>query len=790
MDTTSDGWIGARVLRKEDERHLLGAGQFVGDVRMPGLQDIAFVRSPMAHAKIKGITKPEGHEASVFTYEDLGPLKVLQTSPDMPTFHSAHYPALATDRARFAGQPIAACVASTRARAEDIADLVQVDLEELPAVVNVVEAMKPETVKLHDSWPDNAYIHNTIDAGDIDAIAQTAAVKVTRRFKMNRQPSVSLECHGVLAYWDFRTGQLVVYYSTQGPHVMRIGIAEALGLQEYQVRVIAPDVGGGFGGKNRLMPEELAVAALAYKLKTPVRWLEDRLEHLIASPHARDHYYDLTAYADKDGKLLGVAGDVYVDAGAYPMWPTAAFMETSMSARNLPGPYQARNLRARTFTVATNKAPMGPYRGVGRPGACFSIERLMDEIAHELGIEPVELRRRNLVSSFPYETIGGMKLDTGDYHASLNAAAELIGLEKIRERQAKGEADGRRIGLGFAMYTEQSGHGTGEWVKRRGRIIPGYETATTRMAADGTVELLVGIQSHGQGMETTFAQIAAHELGLDPSQIFVRHGDTSISPFGFGTFGSRSIVMGGGAAARSSRTLAKKIRQIGAHLLQCQPEETHLKDGECHGPSGSVPIVEIARAANTRVDLLPPGIDPVLDVTMTYEPAETAGVFSYSTHGALIAVDPDTGAVELLDYVVAEDCGTMINPLVCDGQVQGGVAQGIGTALYEEIPFDEQGQPLATTFADYLMPGSMEIPNIRLAHIVTPALATEYGVKGMGEGGAIAPPAAIANALCDAFKDIRASFDETPLTPRRVIRALDAARAGTRAEPRQAGEPQ
>ena len=346
---------------------------------------------------------------------------------------------------------------------------------------------------------------------------------------MNRQATVSLECRGVLAHWDQRMDELVVHLSTQGGHVKRIGLAQALGIPEHKLRVIAPDVGGGFGGKNRLMPEDIAVAALALKLGHPVRWIEDRREHLVASVHARDHFYDLTISADRDGRLIGLEGEVYIDAGAYALWPTGSFMEASMAARNLTGPYRIRHLKIDTFTVATNKAPMGPYRGVARPGACFAIERLVDEVARELDHEPIELRRRNIVTAkeLPYETAAGMKLDTGDYVASLDTVAGMVDLPAIRRRQATAEPDGRVIGVGFAFYTEQSGHGQVEWMKRKSRVVPGYELANARMLPDGSVVLHVGVQNHGQGHETTLAQIAAHELGIDPARIAVRYGDTA-----------------------------------------------------------------------------------------------------------------------------------------------------------------------------------------------------------------------------------------------------------------------
>jgi carbon-monoxide dehydrogenase large subunit len=777
VHSSSDGWIGASLLRKEDARHLLGHGMFVADVRIPGTQDIAFVRSQMAHAQVRGVGVPTDATGRVFTLADLGPLNILEAGPELAAHRHSPYPALADNRVRYVGQPIAACVAPTRAEAEDLADKVEADLEELPAVVDCVEAMRPGSPRVFEQWPDNAFIAGTVKEGEPDTLA-SAPIRLRRQFRMNRQATVSLECRGTLAYWDHRNDELVVYLSTQGGHVLRRGLAQTLGLPENKLRVIAPDVGGGFGGKNRMMPEDIAVAAIAMKVGHPVRWIEDRREHLIASVHARNHYYDLIVSADSDGTLLGVEGEVYIDAGAYSLWPTGSFMEASMASRNLTGPYRIRHLNLKTFTVATNKAPMGPFRGVARPGACFAIERLVDEVARELRREPFDLRRQNIVtaSEMPYQTAAGMRLDTGDYIAALDTARDMIDLPKIRARQQRGEPDGRAIGVGFAFYTEQSGHGQIEWVKRKSRVVPGYESANARMLPDGTVILHVGTQNHGQGHETTLSQIAAHELKIDPSRISVRYGDTATTPFGFGTFASRTIVFAGGAVARASRSLGEKIQRIGAHLLQTDIANTRLEDGTVHGPSGSVSFAEIAEAANIRQEHLPAGVDPLLDVTSTYEPKETGGVFSYGTHAVVVAVEPDTGVVEILDYAVSEDCGTMINPMIVDGQVQGGIAQGIGTALYEEIPYDEMGQPLATTFGDYMVPCAPEIPAVRMAHLVTPAQTTEYGVKGLGEGGAIAPPAAIANAVADAFRAIGASFNETPLTPRRVSEAVERAR--------------
>jgi aerobic carbon-monoxide dehydrogenase large subunit len=766
--------IGAPLLRKEDWRHLHGRGTFVADVKLPGTQDVAFVRSPHAHARIKRIAVPPGAQGAVFAARDLPRMKGMRAVPQVPGFKASDYPPLAIDKVRFVGEIIAACIAPTRAEAEDIANAVSVEFEVLPPIVDAAASVKGSPSLLHEHWGDNLFIERAMKGGDIDAAARAAEIVVRRDYRMHRQAGVPLEGRAVLAYRDHRLDELVVYSSTQAPHTIRLGLAEMLGLEERCIRVIAPDVGGGFGIKARLSPEEVVLAALGLELDHPVRWIEDRSEHLLSSIHTRDHLYRITAYADGKGRILGIDAELVVDAGAYALWPNGPFLETGMAARNLPGPYTIANWRVSTFTVATNKSPIGPYRGVGRPGACFAIERTIDEVARAVGRDPLEVRIENMVrpEQMPYTTVAGMVFDNGDYAQSARLCADLIDVCAIRARQRKGEPDGRLVGIGFASYAEQTGHGCGEWVLRGSPFIPGYESCTARVMSDGTLVLMVGIQSHGQGLETTLSQVAHEVLGIDPARISVRHGDTGVSPFGMGTLASRSMVMAGGAVTRASRLLLDKILKIGAHLLQCDPKSVSCADGMVVGPGGSVSIDEIARIAHLRMEALPDGVDPLLDVTATYEPELDTGVFSYATQAAIVAVDPKTGLIELLDVAVVEDCGTVVNPMIVDGQIRGGVVQGIGNALYEELAYDEHGQPQNVTLADYLLPGAAELPAIKIAHLHTPSPYTEFGVKGMGEGGAIAPPAAIGNAVRDALASIGAEVNETPMTPKRVLAAI------------------
>ncbi|MDP6121960.1 MAG: xanthine dehydrogenase family protein molybdopterin-binding subunit [Rhodospirillales bacterium] len=772
--------IGARLTRKEDKRFLRGKGEYTADLNIPGTQDAVFVRSPVAHATITGIEAPPGSAGRFFTAADFPNLLSILSVPEIRGFKPSPYPPLATGRVRFVGETIAVCVAPTRAEAEDMAAACICDFDELPAVVDAIAAMRPDAPLLHEGWSDNYFIKTEVDAGDVEAAASAANVVIEREFRMYRQVGAPMEGRAALAYWDDRLDELVVYSSTQFPHQIRAGLAQHLQIEERQVHVIAPDVGGGFGIKNILYPEEMVVAALGQKLGTPVRWVEDRREHFLSSTHCREHIHRVKAYADVAGKLLGLDVDVIVDSGAYSHWPNSPLMETGMAMKNIPGPYRIANYRARGHTVATNKSPIGPYRGVARPAACFTIERIIDEVAAAVGREPYQVRMENMVTPelMPYRSATELLYDNGDYPGSVAKAVELIGLDDVRRRQRGAEPDGRLIGAGFATYTEQTAHGCGEWVTRGVHVIPGFESATARLMTDGTLVLLTGIQCHGQGLETTLAQVACEELGMDPDRISVRHGDSGLSPFGMGTFASRSMVMAGGAVAGACRKIRDQIAVIAAHMLQCEPNEIELRDGGIFGPRGNINFADVGHAAYLRHDGLPPDTEPMVEATATYEPGIATGVFCYSTHAAVVAVDPATGAVDILDYAVVEDCGTIVNPLVVDGQIAGGVSQGIGTALYEEIPYSDDGQPLATTFMDYLMPAATEIPEVKIAHMTTPTEHTEYGMKGMGEGGAISPPAAIANAIRDALKPIGAEINETPMTPRRIRRAIEAATNG------------
>ncbi|HZN28645.1 MAG TPA: xanthine dehydrogenase family protein molybdopterin-binding subunit [Xanthobacteraceae bacterium] len=775
----SDQGVGASVLRKEDDRFLRGRGQYVADFRFLNSREVAFVRSTVAHGRIRKIHIPDEHRYAVFTANDLAKVKPIRAATALSGFKHSSEPILALDKVRYVGELVAICVAGSRAQAEDIAASVVVDYEELQPVVDMLAARRPDAPLVHEEWGDNVFIEFFQD-GAIDRAVETAAIKVTREIRTARHCMFPMEGRGVVAYWDSRLGFLTVVSATQMPHLVQRGLAECLGLNDGSIRVISPDVGGGFGYKGLLCREEVALAWLAMHGGTTVRWLEDCREHLSANANCREHHYRITGYADSEGRLLALDCVAHVDAGAYSTYPISSALEAAQVTSLLPGPYDFDLYRCRSAAVATNKCPILPYRGVARTGVCLAVEAIMDAIARQAGLEPYEVRLRNLVrpEQMPFENVAKRQFDSGDYPEALRRAVTAIGLPAIRDRQLKGEADGRLIGVGFSIFCEQGAMGTAVLAAWGRPVVPGYEQATVRLTADGDLEIRVGTHSHGQGHETTLAQVAHEILGVDFDRIKVLQGDTLYSPFSTGTWASRSIVMAGGAVAQASRLLAERIGRIGAWLLQTDPANVGIADGSVIGRGASVTLREVARAWYLQPQHLPPDVDPGgLEVTSGYRPARDTGTFSYASHAALVAVDPGTGLIEILDYVVVEDGGKLVNPMIVDGQVQGGTAQGIGTCLLEAVPFDAQGQPLASTMLDYLLPGATEVPDIRVLHMETLSPHTEFGMKGIGEGGAIGPPAAIVSAVNDALRAVGAEVHDLPLTHERILEAIEAGAA-------------
>ena len=766
--------IGARLTRKEDNRYMRGRGEFVADISLVGMKDVAFLRSPLAHARLHGINVPERFRDRVCTHDDMTGVRAIRAVTGLPGFKVSEQPPLATGKVRHVGELVAMCLGETRAEAEDVAAEIDVQFEELPVIVNMLQGQRSDSPLVHEDWGDNIYLESSFD-GDLTEAKAAAAVTVTKKFRTNRQCMAPLEGKGAVAYWDSRLEQLVVYTATQMPHIVRTGLAGCLGLDQAKIRVIAPDVGGGFGYKGILTPEEICLGWLAMHCGHPVRWIEDCREHLTANANCREHHYHVTAYADARGKILGLEVEASVDAGAYSAYPFSACLEGAQVVSILPGPYVIPAYHCKTYSVATNKAPILPYRGVARTGVCFVMELIIDAIARAVEREPYEVRLENLVpaSAMPYTNITGKDFDRGDYPKSLRRAVEEIHLTDIRARQADGEPDGRLIGIGFATFCEQAAHGTSIYSGWGIPMVPGHEQAVARMTPGGSLELRIGAHSHGQSMETTLAQVAHEVLGIDPAKVKLVHGDTEYTPYSTGTWGSRCAVMSGGAVATACEKIAERAASIAAHLMQMSTEEVRFENGEIVGPTCSMSLEEVAQIWYLKPQLLPPDIDSGgLEVTVGYKPKTDSGTFSYASHAVVVAVDPELGDVEILDYVIIEDGGTLINPMVVEGQVYGGAGQGIGTALYEEMPFDTTGQPLASTLADYLLPGPTEIPHFRVFHMETPSPNTKFGIKGIGEGGAIAPPAAIANAVNDALAPLGAELCESPMSPRRILAAI------------------
>jgi len=767
------GGVGQSVRRKEDDRFLRGRGEYVADLKRFAMREVAFVRSPVAHGRIRNVTKPQARADDVYIAADLEGVSAIRADSALPGFKSSVQPVLASNKVRYVGEIIAACVAGTRAEAEDLAETVELDIEELAVVSDMLLAREPGAPLLHEHWGDNVFLETFVEGDeDIEALKKDAAASVSRTFRTARQSMAPIEGRGVVAEWDRRLGLLTLTSATQMPHIVRSGLAECLGLDEGQVRVIAPDVGGGFGYKGILLAEEVVLAWIAMQTGKPVCWTEDRREQLAANANCREHHYEITAYASAKGRLLAVECEATVDAGAYSAYPFSACLEAAQVASILPGPYDFPGFRCRTWSSATNKPPILPYRGVARTGVCFALETLLDPLARKIGMEPHEFRLRNLAGPerMPFENVTKKHFDSGDYPQCLSRAADAIDVASVRRRQERGETDGRRIGIGFSIFCEQAAHGTSVYSGWGIPMVPGFEQASLRMTPDGGLEVRVGVHSHGQSLETTLAQVAHEILGIEVEAVKVVHGDTAYTPYSTGTWGSRCAVMAGGAVAAACETLAGRLTAIGAHLLQSEEASVTLVDGVVQGPGGAVSVADIARTWYRRPQDLPDEVAPAgLEVTEGYKPVRDSGTFSYAAHACVVSVDTETGHVEILDYVIVEDGGVLINPMVVDGQVYGGTAQGLGTALYEEMIYDNNGQPLATTLGDYLLPGAAEMPPIRLDHMETPSPYTRFGQKGLGEGGAIGPPAAIANAVNDALKDFGVAVDRLPISPARLF---------------------
>ncbi len=773
-------YIGAEVRRREDPRLLRGRGMYVDDVKLPGLLHAAVLRSPHAHARLGAIRAEAALRqpgvVAVFTFQDLKagmkPLPVSGTPP--PALQArvgfmlrttAQFP-LGRDRVRYVGEAVAVVVAESRYVAEDALELVAVEYEPLPVVTDARAALAPDAALLYPEWGDNVAASFSHAIGDVEGAFRRARVVVRETLRVHRYAGMPMECRGVVADPRGRDGLLTVWDSTQIPHHVQAALAEALALPAHRVRVIAPDVGGGFGTKATLYPEELLIPIVASRLGRPVKWIEGRREHMVAAIHSREQIHDVEIAGAADGTILALRDRFLVDQGAYNPW---GIVQPYNTVAHFLGPFRVRSFAAEAKVVVTNKTPHAPYRGAGRPEAVFVMDRAVDLLARELGMDPAEIRRRNFIrpEEFPYD-VGllyrdGQPLvyDSGDFPGALERALAALDYEGFRKEQATLRERGIYRGVGTSAYVEGTGVGP-------------YEGALVRLDSTGGVTVATGAASQGQGHETVFAQICADTLGVPLDAVTVIGGDTAAIPFGVGTFASRSTVLAGNAVALSAGKLRDKVRRVAAGLLEASPDDVEIEDGKVFVRGVPTSAVTLARVVQSAVPTFARPDPRALDFEVTTYYAVPTVTYASGVHVALVEVDAETGDVRLLRYIVVHDCGRVINPLLVEGQIHGGVAQGIGGALSEELSYDEAGQLLTGTFMEYPVPTAAALPFLEIHHLECLSPRNPLGVKGLGEGGAISPPAAIANAVEDALAPFGVRVTACPLTPSNVRALLGA----------------
>ena len=761
--TLSDTWVGRSIRRVEDPALVRGDGRFVGDVAL-GMATARFVRSASPTGLIRSIEGP-CYTAADLDAAGVGEIEAVLHRPD---FVKVSQPLLARDRVRFVGEPVAVVVGGSPEEAEDLAEqvFVEIDPDEEP-LVHPADAATNTVVEGLFATPD---IDDALDGAD-------CLVEVV--LTSHRQAALPLETRGATAEYDRRTRRLTIHASTQAPHVLRTAVSDLLRIPEADIQVVAPDVGGGFGQKLPLAREDVVVAWLALQRRGSVGWIEDRSENLVSSWHSRDQVYRVKGGFTADGELLAIDAEVACDVGAWSCYPVTWGVEPLMAMGELSGPYKVAHYRARSRGESSYRCPVAPYRGVSRPVITAALERLMDTAARRLHIDPVEIRRRNLATDFPHTSATGVVHDAGTYVESLDAAVEHFDLNEFRDRQATARrSGGPLLGVGISTFAERTGYGTPVFATRSMGVTLGYETVTMNMDPSGFVEACIGASPHGQGLETTLAQVIADELAIDVAQIRIVHGDTDRTPYGWGTFASRSMVIAGGAVQIAAGRLRDRLAQVAAAVLEANADDIIFAAGRASvaGTDVGVPVSELARIAHHHTERLEPDTPAGLSVEGSYDPA---GTFSNACHIAEVEVDPETGATTVTRFVVVEDAGKLINPMIVDGQIRGGVAQGIANALYEEVVYDQDENILTASLMDYLPPTAAEIPDIEIRHLETITDATITGAKGLGEGGTIGAPAAILNAISDALAHLDLAVDELPATPDRVralIRSREEAR--------------
>ena len=774
--TAPTTYIGTRTPRKEDPKLIQGRGTFTDDVTLPAMVYVSLVRSPHAHARIRRIdaaaARKEPGVVTVVTGKDAEATGVLPVFITVPGLNGTKHMPLATDKARYAGDAIAAVVADTRQAAKRGADLVTVDYEPLPVIVDATKALEPGAPILHEDLGTNLVFTYPVKGGDIDKAFRDAEATVKLRIVNQRLIPNAMEPRSVVA--KFEAGELTVWSSTQIPHFVQLILSVNLGLSQNKVRVIAPEVGGGFGSKLQVYAEELLVAHLAKTLGRPVKWTEDRREGYLATIHGRDLVEDVELAAKRDGTVLGVRIRTVANMGAY-LQAFAPGIPTILHAFIIPGAYRIPAFDCEVRGAYTNTTPVDAYRGAGRPEATFAIERGMDRLADEIGMDPAELRRKNFVPSdaFPFTTISGITYDSGDYAPALDRALEMADYKGFEKRRAEAKVRGKYRGIGLSSYVEICGLAPSKANSALGVGWGGYESARIRVHPTGAVQVFTGTSPHGQGHETSWAQIAADAIGVTPNDIEVRHGDTFESPgMGVGTFGSRSLAVGGIAVHNAAQKIREKVIQIGAHLLEASPADVVVEGGKVFVkgvPEKAKAFGEISMAAYLASNL-PEGMEPGLEATTYYDPPNFT--FPFGTHVAEVEVDPETGTIEIIRYSACDDCGRQINPMIVEGQLHGGITQGIGQALYETAVYDNNGQLLSGSMMEYHVPTAADVPAFALDHTVTLTKTNPLGVKGIGEAGTIASTPAMVNAVIDALSPLGITHIDMPLTAEKVWGAI------------------
>jgi carbon-monoxide dehydrogenase large subunit len=760
--------VGKRIRRREDPRLITGTAVYLDDLKMPGMHHACIVRSPHAAARIKSIDTRAALArpgvAAVFTGEDIKHLGPVPCAASLPGLRVPHHHLLAQDRVYFAGHPVAVVVATDRYIAADAVDLVEVEYEPYQAVADPEKALAPGAPAVHSEWPDNIAFKFHQEGGDTETAFRDAEIVVKQRITSQRLIPTALETRGVLAEWRAGERSLTLYSSTQIPHLMRTLVAGIIGMPENHLRVITPEVGGGFGSKLNVYAEEALMAFIAQRINHPVKWVESRRENFQCTIHGRGHvdYFELAA--KRDGAMLGLKLKLIQDLGAYHQLLTPAI--PTLSVLMMPGLYRFKNISADIVGVFTNCVPTDAYRGAGRPEATHGIERMVDILAGELQMDPAEIRFKNFVpnNEFPYATATGLHYDSGDYAKPLKEALAQVDYPKLRQEQKTARAAGKLMGIGISTYGEICAIGPSPATPAGG-----WESATVKIEPTGKVTVMTGASPHGQGEETTFAQIAADELGVDIDDVLVLHGDTSIVQYGIGTFGSRGTAIGGTALYYALQDLKAKVKKFGAMLLET--EEVTLGGGACidEATGKSIPFAEVAAAAY-RALKLPPNTEPGLVATHFWEPPNFT--FPFGAHIVVSEVDPDTGSIEIHRYIAVDDCGKIINPLIVAGQVHGGVAQGLGQALWEQAVYDDNGQLVSGELTDYAIPRAHLMPWIESSHTETPSPVNPLGVKGVGEAGTIGCSPAVVNSVVDALSRFGVRHIDMPLTPEKVWNAI------------------